>query len=41
VGKNVTELDINEDFLHADPGYAQPESIERVFRFIDKHLIKP
>ena len=37
-GSDKTELDISEDFLHADPGYAQPESLNRIFGFLDKHL---
>ena len=37
-GEGKAELDINEDFLHADPGYAGSESVERVFGFLDKYL---
>lgn len=37
-GDGMAELDLSEDFLHADPGYAGEESVERIFRFIDKHL---
>ncbi|MCL2401315.1 MAG: alpha/beta hydrolase [Oscillospiraceae bacterium] len=33
-----TELDLSEEFLHADPGYAGEESVERIFGFLDKHL---
>jgi len=40
-GKGRAELDINEDFLHADPGYAATESVDRIFGFIDKHLKPP
>jgi acetyl esterase/lipase len=37
-GKDIAELDISDDFMHADPGYAAPESVNRVFDFIAKHL---
>ena len=37
-GEGMAELDLSEEFLHADPGYAADESIERIFGFIDKHL---
>lgn len=37
-GDNRAELDISEDFLHADPGYAGAESVSRIFDFIDKYL---
>ncbi|MCL2366385.1 MAG: alpha/beta hydrolase [Oscillospiraceae bacterium] len=37
-GVEKAELDISEEFLHADPGYAAPESVNRIFDFIDKHL---
>ncbi|MCL2408791.1 MAG: alpha/beta hydrolase [Oscillospiraceae bacterium] len=33
-----TELDLSEEFLHADPGYAGEESVERIFGFLDKYL---
>jgi len=39
-GEGMAELDLSEDFLHADPGYAAPESVGRIFGFIDKHLRK-
>ena len=38
-GDGMAELEISEDFLHADPGYASTENVERVFGFIDKYLI--
>ena len=38
VGEGTAELDLSEDFLHADPGYAAGESVERIFGFLDKHL---
>jgi len=37
-GEGLAELDLSEDFLHADPGFAGVESVERIFAFIDKHL---
>ena len=37
-GKGMAELDLSEVFLHADPGYAAAESVERIFGFLDKHL---
>ena len=37
-GEGKAELDLSEEFLHADPGYAAPESVERIFGFLDKHV---
>ena len=37
-GDGMAELDLSEDFLHADPGYAADESVERIFGFLDKHM---
>ena len=37
-GEGKAELDLSEDFLHADPGYAAQESVERIFGFLDKYL---
>ncbi|MCL2227647.1 MAG: alpha/beta hydrolase [Oscillospiraceae bacterium] len=37
-GEGKAELDLSEDFMHADPGYAAPESVNRIYGFIDKHL---
>jgi hypothetical protein len=37
-GEGMAELDLSEDFLHADPGYAAPKSVERIFGFLDKYL---
>jgi acetyl esterase/lipase len=37
-GPERAEIDISEEFLHADPGYALPESVERIFGFIDRHI---
>ena len=34
----TAELDLSEEFLHADPGYAGDESVERIFGFIDRYL---
>jgi len=39
VGEGMAEIDINEEFLHADMGYAAPEYIDLIFRFIDKYLL--
>ena len=39
-GGGMAELDLSEEFLHADPGYAADESVERIFAFLDKHLMK-
>jgi len=38
VGPGTAQLDISETFLHADPGYAQDESVNRIFDFLDKYL---
>ena len=37
-GEGMAELDLSEEFLHADPGYAGTESVNRIFSFLDKHL---
>ena len=37
-GEGMAELDLSEEFLHADPGYAANESVDRIFSFIGKHL---
>jgi len=37
-GVGMAELDLYETFLHADPGYASAESVDRIFEFLDKHL---
>ena len=39
-GAGRAELDLSENFMHADPGYAADESVERIFSFIDKYLMK-
>jgi len=38
-GDGKAELDLNDDFLHADPGYAGAESFDRIFGFLDKYLM--
>ena len=38
-GEGRAEIDLSEEFLHADPGYAASESVERIFKFLDKHLM--
>ena len=37
-GEGMAEFDLSDEFLHADPGYAAPESVERIFGFIDRYL---
>ena len=37
-GEGRAELDLSDEFLHADPGYASDESVERIFGFIDRYL---
>jgi len=39
-GDGMAELDISEEFLHADPGYAAEKSVTRIFNFIDRALGK-
>lgn len=34
-------LDISDVYTHADPGFADPGSVERIFTFLDEHLKKP
>lgn len=37
-GSGKAVLDLSEKYTHADPGYAEPESVEIIFSFLDKHL---
>ena len=37
-GADRAVLDLSEEFLHADPGYAGQESVDRIFGFIDSYL---
>ena len=37
-GPDKALLDLSEEFLHADPGYAGDESVDRIFGFIDSYL---
>ncbi|MDR0839016.1 MAG: alpha/beta hydrolase [Oscillospiraceae bacterium] len=37
-GPGRSELWISEEFLHADPGFAGEEGVERIFTFLDKYL---
>jgi len=37
-GEGMAEISISEEFLHADMGYAEPESVARIYKFIDSHL---
>jgi len=39
-GEGAAELDLSDTYTHADPGYAEPASVERIFAFLDKHLKK-
>jgi acetyl esterase/lipase len=37
-GDGKAVLDISEVYTHADPGYADPGSVERIFSFLDGHM---
>ena len=37
-GHGMAELELSETYTHADPGFAERESVERIFAFLDKHL---
>lgn len=37
-GEGRAVLDISDVYTHADPGYAEPESVARIFSFLDAHL---
>ena len=37
-GADKAIFDLSEEFLHADPGYAGKESVDRIFGFIDSYL---
>ena len=39
-GEGRAVLDISDVYTHADPGFADPDSIERIFAFLDAHLKK-
>jgi len=38
-GEGRAMLDLSEVFLHADPGYASDESVEKIFTFLDKYVL--
>jgi acetyl esterase/lipase len=40
VGHDRFEFDILEDAVHGDPLFEAPENVDRVFRFIDRHLMR-
>lgn len=35
-GPGRAELDLSETYTHADPGYADPESVEKILAFLDR-----
>ena len=37
-GSGMAELDLSDEFLHADPGYASADSVDRIFDFLDRHV---
>ena len=37
-GADKAVLDLSEEFLHADPGYAAEESVSTIFAFLDAHV---
>lgn len=37
-GEGKAVLDINEIYTHADPGFAEHESVERIFSFLDAYV---
>jgi acetyl esterase/lipase len=37
-GEGHAELDLSDVFTHAEPGYAEPESVERIFSFLDRRV---
>ena len=37
-GDGKAVLDLSDVYTHADPGYADPDSVERIFSFLDTHL---
>ena len=39
-GEGHAELFISDVYTHADPGFAEKESVERIFSFLDPHLRK-
>ena len=37
-GEDMAELDLQEDYTHADLGFATPEEVDRIFTFLDRYL---
>ncbi len=37
-GKERAALDISDTYTHADPGFADADSVERIFSFLSQHL---
>lgn len=37
-GSDKAQLSISDIYTHADPGYADPESTEQIFSFLDAHV---
>ena len=37
-GDGMAELDLSDEFLHADPGYAGADSVNRIFNFLDRRV---
>jgi len=38
-GLGMSELFLSDEFLHADPGFASPISVDCIFKFLDKHVL--
>ncbi len=37
-GEDRAVLDLSDIYTHADPGLADPDSVERIFSFLDRHV---
>ncbi|MDR1589349.1 MAG: alpha/beta hydrolase [Oscillospiraceae bacterium] len=37
-GEGRAEIEISDEYLHADPRYSDPENVERIFSFISKYM---
>lgn len=37
-GEGRAEIDISDEYLHADPRYSEPENVDRIFSFIGKYM---
>ena len=39
VGEGRATLDLSDTMMHADPDYGNPEEVDKIFAFLDRHLM--